>query len=71
MIASIFYVFIFLLSAIFSLFYGKIHLQESSLDNIFARMILQQYQGLKVSSEVPIKLVGEKDAVVVSYIERK
>ena len=71
MIASIFYVFIFLLSAIFSLFYGKIHLQESTLDNIFARMILQQYQGLKISSEVPIKLVGEKDAVVVSYIERK
>ena len=44
---------------------------KSTLDNIVAKVIIQQYRWLDVPSDVPIRLVGEKDAEVFSIIVKK
>ena len=44
---------------------------KSTLDNIIAKVIIQQYRWLDVPSDVPIRLVGEKDAEVFSIIVKK
>ncbi|CBK21348.2 uncharacterized protein [Blastocystis hominis] len=40
-------------------------------DNTIAKVIIQQYPWIGATSDVPIKLVGEKDAEVFTLIEKK
>ena len=67
----IIYFVILLLGVYFAIGFGRRYMLKFTLDNTIAKVIIQQYPWVGATSDVPIKLVGEKDAEVFTLIEKK